>query len=80
MEQTVKEGTTMQENLNPEIKQSTTYYLPILILLPKPSSVVTPPPFDTVQPSTVSVQSSLQDTVKSTTANSCMSRSELSHT
>ncbi|KAM3181415.1 hypothetical protein ACTXT7_014426, partial [Hymenolepis weldensis] len=35
---------------------------------------------DTVQPHTPSVQSSLQDTVKSTTPNSCMSRAELSRT
>ncbi|VUZ47422.1 unnamed protein product, partial [Hymenolepis diminuta] len=34
----------------------------------------------TIQPSTPSVQSSLQDTVESTSPPSCMSRSELSRT
>ncbi|VUZ49099.1 unnamed protein product [Hymenolepis diminuta] len=46
-------------------------------VLPKPSSIVFP---DNVQPSASPVQSSLHDTVKSTTPPSCASRHELSRT
>ncbi|VUZ57080.1 unnamed protein product [Hymenolepis diminuta] len=46
-------------------------------VLPKPSPLCLP---DAIQPSTPSLQFSLQDTIQSTTPPSCMSQSELSRT